>query len=65
MKVKEQKTQDIISVAEYAEGKFNRRGFPVSVSYIYRLIREYKAGIRHNLPFEFKEIGQSIFIIKK
>lgn len=51
-----------ISVKEYTENKFNRRGFPISESYIYRLIREYKNGKRGGLPFDFIEVKQLIRI---
>lgn len=43
------KTTRKVSLAEYAEKhnpRKNRRGFPMSESYLYRLIRETEAGIR-------------------
>jgi len=57
--------KELIPVAEYAATNFNRRGFPISVSYLYRLIRQHKAGLRNDLPFDYEEQGQSIFIVKK
>jgi hypothetical protein len=58
-----QKTKKLIPVSEFAKTFYNRRGFPVSTSYIYRLIRNHKAGDPKPLPFEYEEIGQIVFII--
>ena len=53
-----------ITVREHAKQTLNRRGFPISESYLYRLIREHKAGIRNALPFDFVEVDQNILIVK-
>ena len=58
-------TKKLIPVSEFAKTYYNRRGFPVSPSYIYRLIREHKAETRKAIPFEYEEIGQIIFIVDK
>jgi hypothetical protein len=62
-KLKEKKNR--ITIAEYAAITMNRRGFPVSVSYIYRLIRQHQAGLRDDLDFNYEMDGQAIYIIKK
>ena len=36
----------------------SRRGKPVSVSYVYRLIRQYNKGLRAELPFRFVFTGE-------
>lgn len=54
----------LIPVSEFAKTYYSRRGFPVSVQYIYKLITEFKKGIRDELPFEFEEIGKGIWIVK-
>ena len=55
---------DLIPISEYAKTFISRRGFPVTVQYIYQLITQYKDGSRDSLPFEFQEIGKQIWIKK-
>jgi len=57
----------LIGIEEFATTYLNRRGEPVSPSYIWRLIREDKAGLRKNKPltFKYKEIGKSVWIVKE
>ena len=62
-KLKEKKNR--ITIAEYAAKTMNRRGFPVSVSYIYRLIRQHENGERDDLKFTYEMDGQAIYIIQK
>ena len=54
---------DLIPVREYAKTFYSRRGFPVTVQYIYKLIAANK---KHNkpLPFNYAEIDKSIWIKK-
>lgn len=49
-----------VSVEQYvASGALlSRRGKPVSVSYVYRLIRQYNKGLRAELPFRFVFSGE-------
>ena len=49
-----------VSVEQYvASGALlSRRGKPVSVSYVYRLIRQYSKGQRTSLPFKFVFTGE-------
>jgi hypothetical protein len=49
-----------VSVEQYvASGAMlSRRGKPVSVSYVYRLIRQYNKGLRTTLPFKFVFTGE-------
>jgi hypothetical protein len=44
-----------VSVEQYAATNqlINRRGKPVSPSYIYRLIREHSKGLRSDVPFNY------------
>lgn len=55
---------NLIPVRDFARTYINRRGFSVSVQYIYKLIKEYKKGKRHDLPFDFEEIDKAIWIKK-
>lgn len=55
---------EYISVQEYASTQKNRRGFTISPSYVWRMIREHKDGKRETLPFEYVEFGQIIRIVK-
>ena len=57
-------TDNLISIREYitTNNITNRRGHLISDSYIYRLIRQHKAGKRTILPFDYIEIGQIIRI---
>lgn len=57
-------TKNLIPVRDFAKTFYSRRGFPVSVQYIYKLIKEHKEGTR-DIPFQYKEIDKSIWIVKK
>ena len=46
-----------ISVEQYASTITNRRGHPVSPSYIYRLIRQHIKGQRISVPFNYQLEG--------
>ena len=46
-----------ISVEQYAATITNRRGHPVSPSYIYRLIRQHIKGQRISVPFNYQLEG--------
>jgi hypothetical protein len=58
-----------VSVEQYAAQNkmINRRGKPVSPSYIYRLIREHSKGLRSDVPFNYVMEGEKdrIFILTK
>jgi hypothetical protein len=58
-------TDKLIPVREYAKTRISRRGTPVSVQYIYRLIAEAKRGERI-LDFDYLEVGpkKTIWIVK-
>lgn len=60
---KPQPQADLIPVRDFAKTYISKRGFPVTVQYIYKLIKEHKKGERI-LPFEYKEIGKAIWIVK-
>lgn len=61
---KPQATKKLIPVRDFAQTYYSRRGFPVTVQYIYKLITEHKKTGKA-LPFEFKEIDKAIWIVKK
>lgn len=54
---------DLIPVRDFAATYYSRRGFPVTVQYIYRLIKEHKEGTR-KLSFNYIEIDKAIWIKK-
>lgn len=54
---------NLIPVRDFAQTYMSRRGFPVSVQYIYKLIAEHKKGKR-SLDFQYKEIDKGIWIVK-
>lgn len=56
-------TSKLIPVREYAETFISRRGFPVTVQYIYKLIASHKKEGKPT-PFKYKEIDKAIWIIK-
>jgi hypothetical protein len=60
---------DKISVEQFAASNklINRRGKPVSPSYIYRLIREHSKGLRNDVPFNYIMEGNKdrIYIVTK
>lgn len=53
---KPKETKKLMPVREYALTRMSRRGNPVTVQYIYRLIAEAKRGERE-LDFKYQEIG--------
>jgi hypothetical protein len=55
---------DLIPVREYAPTIINRRGYPVSVQYIYKLIALHKKTGKQ-LPFEYVDKGKGGIWIKK
>lgn len=61
---KPQATDKLIPVRDYAATFISRRGFPVSVKYIYKLIALNKAEGKE-LPFKYKEVDKAIWIVKK
>ena len=60
---KPEATKNLIPIRDFAETYISRRGYPVSVQYIYKLIAEHKKGLRE-LPFKYKEIDKGIWIVK-
>lgn len=58
-------TKKLMPVREYAKTRLSRRGNPVTVQYIYRLIQEAKDGKR-KLDFKYEEVGpkKAIWIVK-
>ena len=56
-------TKGLIPIRDYAKSRLSRRGFPVSVQYIYKLIALHKKTGKE-LDFEFKEVGKEIWIKK-
>ncbi len=57
---KPQAKDNLIPVREYALTVLSRRGFPVTVQYIYKLIKEHKKG--KVIDFRYREIDKSIWI---
>lgn len=58
----------LIGIEEFAKTYYSKRGFPVTPSYIWRLIRDDKAGKRKGkepIRFKYKEIGKSVWIVKE
>lgn len=60
---KPQANNNLMPVRDYAANYYSRRGFPVSVQYIYKLIRQHKDKGKE-IPFEYREIGKEIWIKK-
>ena len=56
-------TNELIPVRDFAQTYISRRGHPVSVQYIYKLIQLNKENGKP-LPFEYKEIDKAIWIVK-
>lgn len=54
---------NLIPVRDFAASFISRRGFPVTVQYIYKLISEHKKNKR-DIPFKYKEIDKNIWIEK-
>lgn len=57
------KPQELITVNEFAKTLLSRRGFPVSVQYVYKRIAEHKKTGKKP-PFGYVEQGKGIKIIK-
>jgi len=60
---KPQETDKLMPVREYAKTVISRRGFAVTPSYIYKLIKENKEKGRA-ISFKYKEIDKQIWIVK-
>lgn len=60
---KPQATKNLIPVRDFAETFISRRGYPVTVQYIYKLIKEHKETGKA-IPFKYKEIDKAIWIVK-
>ena len=60
---KPQATDKLIPVRDFAASYISRRGFPVSVKYIYKLINLHKTEGK-KLSFEYKEIDKAIWIVR-
>lgn len=54
---------DLIPVRDFAATYYSRRGYPVTVQYIYKLIAANKSNGKL-LPFEYVEIEKAIWIKK-
>ena len=60
---KPEANKELIPIRDFAKSYISRRGFPVSVQYIYKLIQLNKTEGKV-LPFEYKEIDKAIWIKK-
>jgi hypothetical protein len=60
---KPQAVDGLIPVRDFAKTYISRRGYPVTVQYIYKLIKENKETGR-DIPFTYKEIDKAIWIVK-
>ena len=56
-------TDKLIPVRDFAQTYISRRGFPVSVQYIYKLISLNKKKNKR-ITFKYKEIDKEIWIVK-
>ena len=56
-------TKELIPVRDFVKTFYSRRGFPVTVQYIYKLIQQHKEEGKA-IPFEYKEIDKAIWIVK-
>jgi len=56
-------TDKLIPVRDFAKTFYSRRGYPVTVQYIYKLIKLHKEEKRA-IPFKYKEIDKAIWIVK-
>ncbi len=54
---------NLIPVRDFAKTYYSRRGHPVTVQYIYKLINLHKTEGKA-LPFKYKEIDKAIWIVK-
>lgn len=55
---------ELIPVRDFAASYYSRRGFPVSVQYIYKLIADSKSKGKL-IDFKYREIDKAIWIEKK
>lgn len=55
---------NLIPVRDYARGRYNRRGLPVTVQYIYKLITLNKSKGKQ-IDFDYLEDGNQIWIVNK
>lgn len=53
----------LIPVRDFAATYISRRGYPVTVQYIYKLIKEHKESGKA-ISFSYKEIDKAIWIVK-
>lgn len=60
---KPQAKENLIPVRDYAKTRISRRGFPVTPSYIYKMIALSKEG-KMSIDFDYVEDGKSIWIVK-
>lgn len=60
---KPQAQEGLIPVRDFAKTVYSRRGYPVTVQYIYKLIQQHKEKGKA-IPFEYKEIDKAIWIVK-
>lgn len=58
---KPQQHNGLIPIRDFASTYYSRRGFPVTVQYIYKLIRLNKTEGKQ-LPFSYIEIDKGIWI---
>lgn len=56
-------TDKLIPVRDYAKTYISRRGHPVTVQYIYKLINLHKTEGK-DIPFKYMEIDKAIWIVK-
>jgi hypothetical protein len=61
---KPQAKDNLIPVRDFAATYLSRRGFPVSVQYIYKLIDLHKTEGKE-IKFEYREIDKAIWIVSK
>lgn len=60
---KPQAKDKLIPVRDFAASYYSRRGFPVSVQYIYKLIADNKKKGK-SIDFKYREIEKQIWIEK-
>lgn len=57
-------TDELMPVRDYAKMRLNRKGKPVRVQYIYKLISQHKNEGKI-IDFSYREIDRTIWIVKK
>lgn len=60
---KPQAHKELIPVRDFAQTYYSRRGYAVTVQYIYKLIKQHKETGKA-IPFNYKEIDKAIWIVK-